>query len=80
MNDITRTSKERVFEPCYCKRCRGVMPAPCKYQGKSWLQLLWLRVWCAMDGHGGITPLYGRSFQSGPNNLCKRCGATVRLV
>jgi hypothetical protein len=39
------------------------MPAPCKYRGKNWLQLLWLRIWCALDGHGGITPLDGHTFK-----------------
>jgi hypothetical protein len=36
----------------------------------------WKRIWCAMDGHGGITPV-DRS--KGSHWYCKRCGATVKL-
>lgn len=44
------------------------------------MQLLWLRIWCAMDGHGGITPLDGgNEYGWREVCLCKRCGATVTL-
>jgi hypothetical protein len=74
-----RTTKDQVcYEPCYCKRCRGVMPAPCKYRGRTWLQLLWRRIWCAIDGHGGVIP--ERRSVEGSHWFCKRCGATVKLL
>jgi hypothetical protein len=80
MSDAQPTSEKKSFEACYCKRCHGVIPVPCKYAGKNWLQLLWLRIWCAMDGHGGITPLNGQqSCCNYAGHLCKRCGATVNL-
>lgn len=37
----------------------------------------WKRLWCAMDGHGGITPR--RSSPEDTHWYCKRCGATVEL-
>lgn len=76
------TTKDQVcYEPCYCKRCHGVMPEPCKYRGKNWLQLLWLRIWCALDGHGGVILLNGQLTCCGRTGyLCKRCGAIGELV
>lgn len=26
------TTKDQVFEPCYCQRCDGKLPAPCVYR------------------------------------------------
>jgi hypothetical protein len=63
------TTKDQVFEPCYCSLCRGSFPAPCRFAGKNWLQLVWLRIWCTLDDHGGITN----------DHRCKRCGAKVRV-
>lgn len=79
MNEQVPT-KDLVFEPCYCKRCHGVMPAPCKYRGKSWLQLLWLRIWCTLDDHGGVILLGDQLACCSHGYLCKRCGAIGKLV
>lgn len=41
----------------------------------------WKRLWCALDDHGGIVPLDGSGeYKRGAYCLCKRCGATVRLI
>lgn len=39
----------------------------------------WYRIWCAMRGHGGITPMPG-SHYFGNHALCKHCGGLVTLV
>jgi hypothetical protein len=37
----------------------------------------WKRIWCAMDGHGGIAPR--RLKPEDTHWFCKRCGAEVKL-
>jgi hypothetical protein len=41
----------------------------------------WKRLWCALDGHGGVTTIDGsHEFRPGSYCLCKRCGAITRLI
>jgi hypothetical protein len=45
------------------------------------LAIWWKQLVCALDGHGGIMPLDGsHEFKRGSYSLCKRCGATVKMI
>jgi len=55
-------------EPCYCRRCKGLRPTPCRHR----VQRFWRYVWC-------IVSLYHLDPTITRDDRCKKCGTKVSL-